>query len=73
MQTENLSTKSSNTEDIATSFLDMLKNFNSNQCTELKGLKNELEQFNKKYSIRDLRTMLETTKKNLTEGNKVKE
>ena len=73
MQTENLSTKSSNTEDIATSFLDMLKNFNSNQCTELKGLKHELEQFNKKYSIRDLRTMLETTKKNLTEGNKVKE
>lgn len=73
--TDNLSTKSTHcaSVDPKPTLFEMLKDFNKDQTGNLKIIKQELAQLDKKLTIKDLRVQLEQTKKNLVESCKLKE
>lgn len=67
--TDNVSSKSTNSVDDhpQPNLYELLTQFNQDSTTGLKHLKQELLEMNKKISIKDLRTKLEQTKKNLVD------
>jgi len=78
--TENLSTKSRQSttpqpekENENQNLLTLLQAFNKDAPNNLKTIKQDLAELGKKYTIKDLRTQLEQTKKYLTETVKLKE
>lgn len=74
-QSDNLSTKSTHcaSEEPKPTLLSILTEFNKDQIGGLKLLKQEMALLDNRLSIKDLRTQLEQTKKNLTESCKLKE